>query len=148
MKFFEHKNADKNEKGSARPSTLIAVGLTALAALAVGPRSHDAPKPIPEPESYTDLAQESAQEAYDPVKDELVIDGIKIKPGNPERNSASEAVLGDPAVKEFMQQHPDETAAVESSALALPSSETGEYAVVKRDIDADGDTDAVAVPKQ
>lgn len=148
MKLLETNNPQKNERGSSRFGVLGAIGVTALSALAILPRSHEAPQPNPEPESYTDQAQASAQEAYDPATDEIVIDGIRVKPGDAARNTASEAVLSSPRVQEFMAENPDEVASLESSALALPSNESGEYVVVVHDIDGDGDLDAVAKSKE
>lgn len=139
-------NSERNEseRSKSKLTTALGVGGVALLALAIFPRSNEAPAPVPEPMTYTDLAQESAQIPYDPSTDELVIDGIRIKPGDPARNSASEAVLGNQEVQSYMASNPAEAPSLEASSLSLPTNETGEYVVVKRDIDNDGDTDAVA----
>jgi hypothetical protein len=147
MESFKTNRSDKKERGSAKIGGITLIGLAALSALGIS-RSHDAPAPTPEPQSYTDLAQESAQTPYDPAADELVVGGIKIKPGNPDRNTPSEAVLNHPEVKEYLATNPDEVAAVESSALSLPSNATGEYVVSAEDIDGDGDLDSVAKSKE
>lgn len=148
MEPLKTKNVTESERGSVSVSTATVVGMTALAALAFAPRGDDAPKPAPQPETYTDMAQESAQQAYDPTKDELLIDGIRIKPRDSGRNSPSEAVLSHLKVQEFIADNPDEAAAIESSAMALPSNVTGEYVVAGDDIDGDGDLDAVAKSKE
>ena len=125
---------------------MFGVGGAALLALGFLPRSHDAPAPAPTPESLIDQAQESAQTPYDPSTDELLIGNIRLKPNNPNLNSASQAVLGNPDVQAFTAANPDEATSIEASAMVLPTDTSGEYAVVARDIDNDGDTDAVAVP--
>lgn len=142
-------NTTKSESENGHSKLGVAALATALGLTALGffPRSTEAPAPVSAPESYTDKAQDSAQQSYDPSKDELVIDGIRIKPHNSELNSPSEAVLGSKDVQSFMAANPDEAASIEASSMALPTNEAGEYVVVNRDIDADGDKDAVAVAK-
>jgi hypothetical protein len=132
-----------NERNLKFVPTAALLTATALTALAIAPRGGDAP--APQPESFTDKVQESAQTPYDPSKDELVIDGIRIKPGNALRNTPSEAVLSDREVKAYIDRHPEESSSLTSSAMVLPTNETGEYVVVKRDVDKDGDRDSVAV---
>lgn len=95
--------------------------------------------------SYTELAAESAKQSYDPSKDTLVINGIKVMPGDSKRNSPSQAVLNHPEVEKYMNENPDDVASLEASSLSLNALET-DMAIVERDIDADGDGDAVAVP--
>lgn len=132
-----------NERNLKFVPTAALLTATALTALAIAPRGGDTP--APQPESFTDKVQESAQIPYDPSKDELVIDGIRIKPGNALRNTPSEAVLSNREVKAYVAQHPEESSSITSSTMALPTNESGEYVVVKRDIDKDGDRDAIAV---
>ncbi len=136
----------ESEKGHSTLATAGIVGAAALVALGFAPRGQEAPAPSPQPETYTDKAQDSAQHAYDPSKDELVIDGIRIKPNDSNLNSPSEAVLGNTEVATYIVNNPDEAASIEASSLSLPTNASGEYVVVSRDIDADGDADAVAVP--
>lgn len=136
----------ESENGHSTLATAGIVGAAALVALGFSSRGQETPSPSPAPESYTDKAQNSAQQAYDPSVDELIIDGIRIKPGNTSLNSPSEAVLGNAEVATYIVDNPDEAASLEASSLALPMNASGEYVVVERDIDADGDTDAVAVP--
>lgn len=134
-----------SERRFTNGQILAGVGTIAVAALALLPRGGDQ-APAPVPESFSDQVQESAQKAYDPSTDELIINGIKIKPANSNKNSASEAVLSDTEVQAYMAENPDEVASLETSSLSLPSTESNTYAVVKRDVDNDGDTDAIAVP--
>jgi hypothetical protein len=138
--------APETETKKSRIGLMLGVGAAALVALGFYPRSHEAPAPAPTPDSLIDQAQESAQVPYDPSTDELLIGNIRVKPANPNLNSASEAVLGNPDVKTFTAANPDEASTVEASALVLPTNASGEYVVVARDVDNDGDTDAVAVP--
>mgnify|MGYP000854685729 CR=1 FL=1 len=124
---------------------LTALGATAAVlgtAWLAAPRSHDAPLPD-DKKTFSEEVAESAQKPYDPAKDELVIDGIRVKPGNPDRNTPSEAVLGDPRVKAFVEANPDESSSVTTSAMSLPGG--NEAGIVMRDVDHDGDKDAVAV---
>lgn len=134
-----------NETTKGKLGLIAGFGATALLALGFMPRSHEAPAPTPTPDNLIDHAQESAQTPYDPSTDELVIGNIRVKPGNPELNSASQAVLNNSEVKTFMAANPNEAASIEASSLVLPTNASGEYAVVARDVDNDGDTDAVAV---
>jgi hypothetical protein len=134
------------EPKKSRLGIMVGVGTAALLALGFAPRSHDAPAPTPTPDTFVDQAQQSAQTPYDPAKDELLIGNIRVKPGNSNLNSASEAVLGNPDVKAFEAANPDETTSLEASAMVLPTNASGEYAVVARDVDNDGDSDAIAVP--
>ena len=120
------------------------LGVVGLAAWALLPRGEQ--PPAPQPESFEAQVQESAQVPYDPSTDELVIDGIKVKPANGDANTPSEAVLSHPQVQEYVATNPDESSSITASALSLPSTESTTYAVVERDVDGDGDTDAVAVP--
>ena len=125
-----------------RTETALGVGAALLAAggtyWLVGPRAHDAP---PEPtKTFEDAVSDSAQQSYDPSKDELVIGNIRVKPGH----TASHSILTDKRVKAFEAANPDEKASIMTSAMTVPSSHS-EYAIVERDVDADGDTDAVAV---
>ncbi len=104
----------------------------------VGPRAHDAP---PEPtKTFEDAVTDSAQRPYDPAKDELVIGNIRVKPGH----TASYSILTNERVKAFEATNPDEKASIMTSAMTVPSNHS-KYAVVERDVDNDGDTDAIAV---
>jgi hypothetical protein len=136
----------ETDQGPSRLAKAGLVGAAALVALGFAPRSTDAQESVPEQKTYVDLAQESAQQPYDPTTDELVIDGIRVKPADESRNTPSEALLSNPEVANYIAQNPDEAASLEASSLDLPTNESGEYVVVGRDIDNDGDTDAVAVP--
>jgi hypothetical protein len=127
------------------PLITTGVALAGIAGTAMalsGPQEQ--PKQPVQPESFTEQVQESAQTPYDPATDELVINGIKVKPANANRNNPSEAVLGSEKVQEFVAQHPDESSSITTSAMSLPS-DAKEAGIVLRDVDHDGDTDAVAV---
>jgi hypothetical protein len=124
---------------------LTALGATAAVlgtAWLAAPRSHDAPQPD-EHKDFTEQAAESAHEPYDPAKDDLVIGNIRVKHGDPKRDTPSEAVLSDPRVKEFVAEHPNESSSITTSAMSLPGGK--EAGIVMRDINHDGEKDAVAV---
>ncbi len=139
-------NTPKNESERGHSKLGVAGLVTALGLTALGfaPRSNEAQAPAPE--SFTDQVQESAQQSYNPETDKLVIDGITISPADTTIDTPSEAVLANPDVQTYIANNPDETASLETSSMSLPSTESSTYAVVERDVDADGDTDAVAVP--
>ncbi len=139
-------NIPKNESERGHSKLGVAGLVTALGLTALGfaPRSHDTPAPAPE--SFTDHVQESAKQPYNPDTDTLVIDGIRIKPADTAKDTPSEAVLGNPDVQTYIANNPDEVASLETSSMSLPSTESATYAVVERDADEDGDTDAIAVP--
>lgn len=140
----EHDATSSRSERKSKLPLLLGAGAAAVAGWLMLPRGDDAPAPVPE--TFTDHVVESAQHPYDPATDEMVIDGIRIKPGNAHRDTPSEAVLGNSDVKAYMTDNPDEIASLKTSSLSLPSTESGTYAVVERDVDNDGDTDAVAVP--
>lgn len=128
-----------------RSRELAAIGMVAAAAFVALPRiSGEAPTSA-EP-SYTEAVQESVKmtPSYNPETDEIVIDGIHIKPNNPAKNTPSEAVLSNSEVRDYMAEHPEEKAAIITSANSLPSM-TKEAAIALRDVDSDGDTDAIAI---
>lgn len=123
------------------PATIALGGAVVSSALwLAGPRPDDAPKST-DP-TLTEYAQESANTPYDPSKDKLVIDNVTL---SPENNTPSEAVLGNESVQTYIASNSDEELSLVASATSLPT-DYEEYAVVERDIDNDGDTDAVAVP--
>lgn len=101
---------------------------------------NEAPQPT---YSYTELARDSANTSLQ-EDDKILIDGIKLDPNDSDKNSGSEAVLNSEKVQLFMKENPDEAAAIKSSAFNLPA--VGEYAIVERDINGDGEGDAIAVP--
>lgn len=122
----------------------IMAGVAAVAAVATlaGPAlRHDTPAPEPK-KTYVQKVEESANKPYDPSKDTIVINGIKIKPGNPDKNTPSEAILSNRKVQEFVDANPNQSAAITTSAMTGSGSE---FAVVERDVDGDGDMDAIAV---
>lgn len=124
---------------------IAAIGVVAAAALVAMPRpGGEAPAPA-EP-SYTEAVQESVQEApsYNPETDEIVIDGIRIKPNNSAKNTPSEAVLSNPEVRDYMADHPEEKAAIITSANTLPGM-TQEAGVARRDVNGDGNPDTIAI---
>lgn len=121
------------------------VGTVAVAALALLPRGDHAPAPVPE--SFEKQVQDSARQPYDPATDEIVIDGIRIKPGNPHMNTKSEAVFGNTEVQGLLVDNPDEEESLVASANTPPASETDTIVVVKRDFDNDGDSDLLAVSR-
>lgn len=148
MTEFEPSQSNQTVESRTERSpgrVLTALGATAAVlgtAWLVAPRSPDAPQPD-DTKNFTEQVAESANHPYDPAKDELVIDGIRVKPGNPELNTPSEAVLHDPRVKEFVVDNPDESSSITTSAMSLPGG--NEAGIVMRDVDHDGDKDAVAV---
>lgn len=121
---------------------IVSVPAVALAAVALA-SSQDA-DPTTVEKTYQEHAQDAAQTPYDPATDELVIDNIRVKPNNDKKNNPSQAVLNDARVQDYADQHPEESTSLTASSMAL-SSHSNEFVVVKRDIDNDGDTDAVAV---
>lgn len=130
------------ERGLPVAPLLLGLGAVAATALFALPRpGGEAPA---SPERYTESAQNQADVPLS-ADDTVLIDNIKVKAGNPKADTASEAVLGDPRVKAYVDSHPDQSSAITASALSLPYT-GGEYAIVERDIDDDGDGDAVAVP--
>jgi hypothetical protein len=147
----EHQTSTpENPRKRIRTGNVIkSVGVVAAAGLlttwVAGPRGADKPAPD-QPPTYGELAQQSAQHPYDPSQDELLIGNIKIKPSSQHRDFPAGAVLHEPRVHEYAVAHPDESTALTDSSLSLPSAES--YSVVARDIDHDGDTDAIAVPNE
>jgi len=124
---------------------IAAVGTVAAAAFLAMPRpGGEAPAPA-EP-SYTEAVQESVNTApsYNPETDELVFKGVRVMPNNPAKNTPSEAVLSYPKTIDYIAEHPDEKAAIVTSAELLPGM-TQEAAIALRDVDGDGDADAVAL---
>jgi hypothetical protein len=133
------KRTPELSRNARRTITALGAATAVLGtAWLAGPRSHDAPQPD-DKKNFTEQVIESAHTPYDPATDELVIDGIRVKPGG----TPSEAVLGDPRVKAFVENHPDESSSVTTSAMSLPGGD--EAGIVMRDVDHDGDKDAVAV---
>jgi hypothetical protein len=134
-----------NKSESLVPLLSAGAAIVGIAATAnVLNAAPDKPAPV-KPESFTEKVQESAQVPYDPRTDELKIANIRVKPGSPNKNNPSEAVLRDPEVQQFVENNPDEASSVTTSAMSMPA-DTREAAVVMRDVDHDGDDDAVAVP--
>lgn len=139
-----HTQDDLSQREKLRrrfaPLALLLGGIaTSLTINALG-NDHAPEKEI---KSYTELAQDSAERPLH-TGDTILIDGIKLDATDPDRNSGSEAVWNDEEVQQFIRDNPDEKAAVISSAYNLPAVET--YAIVERDINNDGDGDAIAVP--
>lgn len=129
-----------HERGRAK-EIMMSIGVVAAAAFLLLPRVQGE-MPVPE-KSFLEHAQDQARIPLG-ESDEIVIDGIRIKPNNPRKNTASEAILGNKDVQAFMEANPREKSGIEQSALVAPTS--SEYAIVKRDIDDDGELDAIAVP--
>lgn len=120
---------------------VLGMGVVAASAFLLLPRGEgEAPKP-PE-RSYTELAQEQAKIQLSP-EDTVLIEDIEVDPSNPTANSASEAILDNAQVVEYIVDNPNQSSAITASAMNVPS--TGKYAIVERDIDSDGDGDAIAV---
>lgn len=120
---------------------LMGLGIVAAAAFFVLPRT-SGEMPVPA-KNFLERAQDQAQIPLG-EGDEIVIDGIRLKPNNVRKDTASEAILGNKDVQAFMEANPREKSGIEQSALVAPTS--SEYAIVKRDIDNDGELDAIAVP--
>lgn len=127
------------------PRKLIAIGLTAVAAATTawiaGPRSHDAPQPN-DTKTFAEQAADSAKVSGNSAED-FVVNGIRVKTNDPNRNTPSEAVLNDPRVKAYEQANPDEVTSITASAMALPGGK--ELGIVMRDVNHDGEKDAIAV---
>ena len=140
--MIEKTNINQAEFRPGRTLTAIAgVGAVAATAYLALPRGEQTP--APQPETYTEKAQDAAQQPYNPSTDTLVVGNIKVHPRNPNRNTPSEAVLGNSEVKTYVVNNGDESSSLTASSMALPQAES--FAVVTRDIDHDGDPDAVAV---
>jgi len=124
---------------------IAAVGTVAAAAFLAMPRpGGEAPAPA-EP-SYTEAVQESVNTApsYNPETDELVFKGVRVKPNNSAKNTPSEAVMSYPKTIDYIAEHPSEKTAIVTSAELLPGM-TQEAAIALRDVDGDGDMDAIAL---
>lgn len=124
----------------------IILGVAGVAtAVVLGGQAVTGNTPPPEPKkTLIEHAQDAASKPYDPATDTIVIKGLTIGPSS-KNGTASEAVLNDPQVQSYIAKHPDESSSLTTSAESLNSSDAP-FDVVKRDIDGDGDTDAVAVP--
>lgn len=122
---------------------LAAVALVGGLALGFAPRGEQE-APAPEPKSLIELAQDAAHIPVN-VETDTLIANVVVNAKNP---TPGEAVFNNPAVKAYTAENPDELTSLETSTYSLPFSESGKYAVVERDIDKDGDSDAVAVPAE
>ena len=106
----------------------------------------EAPAPADTSKSYLELAADSSQESYNPDTDTILIDGVKVMPKNPKRNTPSEAVMNHPKVGELLAKDPSEYDSLLASSTAIGSLAT-KIVVVGRDINGDGILDAVATTK-
>lgn len=130
------------ESGGRMRGILAGIGAVAAASFLLLPRVGGEAEPVQTDKTYTELSQDSAKVPLAPG-DTVAVDSISIEKGNPAANTASEAILNNPAVTEYLIENPDQSTSLTASALTVPSA--SEYAVVERDIDGDGDGDAVAV---
>jgi len=135
-------NTDPSNRLLKFGKSAAAVGTVAAVAFLTLPR-HSAEVPAPVEKSYIDQAQEQAQIPLN-KDDKIIIDGIRLRANNPDKNSASEAILSNKDVKEFIAENPDEQSGITASAMVAP--EASEYALVERDINDDGEDDTIAVP--
>lgn len=127
---------------SMLPRIALVGAVAGTAAWLFAPKHDDAPDPTPP--TYSEQAEQSAEHPYDPAKDTLIVDDIKVMPNNSHKDTPSEAVLNNEEVNQYIDTNPDESTSLYASATSLD--DHPEYAVVERDIDGDGDKDAVAVP--
>ena len=142
----ERSEQDSTERGRGGAVALGAVVLGA--AYLLTPRADHAPVPETDQMTYIDHVQESAKTPYNPETDTLIVDGITVSPEHP---TASEAVLGDEGVQNYLEKNQDETSAATASAFTLGAEiydDSTEFALVERDADGDGDPDAIAVRMQ
>ncbi len=135
---------DPSERRSRMPETLLALGAIGATAWLSGAFSGDN-EPSPLPATYAEQSADAAKKSYNPATDTIVIGGMRIQPGNPKFDTPSEAVLGNSEVKQYEAANPDEVSSITSSALALDVPDGATIGLVERDIDGDGDKDAVAV---
>lgn len=145
----------KNEGSSVESQELefpiksVAGVLIGAAALSMLSGHLDGKKDTPSPDtskSYLELAADSSQESYNPDTDTILIDGVKVMPNNPKRNTPSEAVMNHPKVGELLAEDPSEYDSLLASSTAIGSLAT-KIVVVGRDINGDGILDAVATTK-
>lgn len=107
-----------------------------------GPEEEDV-TPISSTE-YLDDAVDAAQDPYNSETDSKIVSNITPDSENP---TASEAVQNNEQVKDFMKNNPDEVPSIIASSNSL-GNVTYSIDLVGRDIDGDGDKDAVAVPSE
>lgn len=137
----------ESEHSTETPRTgrlLTALGMTAAVAgtaWLAAPRAHDTPQPDNN-KSFAEKVADSAKVSGNPAED-FVVNGIRVKTNDPNRNTPSEAVLNDPRVKAYEKANPDEVSSITDSAMALPGGK--EFGIAMRDVDHDGDKDAIAV---
>lgn len=135
---------NSSERRSGVPGALLALGAIGTTAWLSGAFSGDN-EPAPVPATYAEQAADAAKKPYNPATDTIVIGNMRIQPGNPAFDTPSEAVLGNNEVKQYEAANPDEVSSVTSSALALDVPDSANIGLVERDIDGDGDKDAIAV---
>ncbi len=140
-KIVEAAQSPDTEPGRLRNVLLGGTGLVAAAVWLLHPQGSSEPVKG-DIMSYTELAQESAQIPASST-DTVLLKNIKLNVNDSDKNSGSEAILNNKRVQQFMDDNPDERAAIISSANALPAA--GKYAIVERDINGDGEGDAIAV---
>ena len=122
---------------------VAAAGVAAAAGILLPRSGNELP---PEPQSFNEHIQESVQKSYNPKTDELLIDNVNIKPNDPNNDTVSEAVQNNTEINAYKQDNPDEVPSLVTSAYSVPSAES--YYVVGRDVDGDGDKDAIVVASE
>ena len=127
-----------------------AMGGLSLAVLAfIGHNSLSSDEPSPEErrdtspsvgyEAYKEAAVESAQNPLDRETETPVVDNIVVPSGM----IPTEYIPNDPRYIEYLTKNPTEKTALVTSLNSQKTLDTDTYAIVERDIDGDGDTDAV-----
>lgn len=102
-------------------------------------KSKDTPSHSVSPKEYEQAVVNSTQIPLDRNTETPVIDNIVV----PEGMIPSDYIPTEPRVVEYVANNHNEEAAVETSINSLKTLDTNTYALVERDVDGDGDTDAV-----
>ena len=134
--------AKLTERGR-RVAVTTAAGFVALLAFGIA-NSMDTDSPEPKPlnnKEYLDAAAKSSKDDQNP-DDKVLIPYIEQN----SEHTAFSSVFENPAVATYILENPSEKAAIQASATNVPHSPDG-YALVGRDIDGDGDKDAIVVQK-
>jgi hypothetical protein len=143
------KSSETNSRSEYLPTAkrdrraLMAAGSAVVAAAFLTLPRLGADLPAPEP-TFSEQIESSAQ-IPQTEDDAVAIDTIAIDPTDSGRNSASEVVEASEEVDAYLASNPDEEYSIDVSSNTVPPAT--EYSVVERDVDGDGDTDAIVVPK-
>ena len=140
---MSHQNQQNRQPIFSRehsPAMAAFGGVALLGALALGPEiaGQDSAENHSQ-QTYEQAVTESAQDPLDRETETPVIDNIVVPAGM----IPTEYIPSDPRVVEYVVQNQDEATAVTTSVNSLKTVDTNTYALVERDVDNDGDTDAV-----